>query len=396
MGKLNVKKLAVITGFLVLGLAGCAVNPVTGQSEIALVSDREAIAIGQQQYVPSQQMQGGQLLIAPELSAYVEEVGQRLARASGVNLPYEFVVLNNGTPNAWALPGGKIAINRGLLVALEHESELAAVLAHEIAHAAARHGAKRLERDMLTQGVLAVASIGTEGSALGQEVIGYASRGAQLLGLKYSRDAEREADFYGMQFMTDAGYSPQGAVTLQEKFVAMKGGAAAASQDWLASHPTSIERVENNRGRARELMARKPTATHFGTAEYRTALTRVTEAAPAYEAYEEASALLEVGSHDAAISSINQALSLVSDEAQFHGLRGAIRMAQKRYGDAVTNFDRAISFDPAYFAYYLHRGAAKSKQGKRSEAKQDLERSMQLLPTAQAQELLQEISAVPR
>lgn len=227
------------------------------------------------------------------------------------------------------------------MIELENEAERAAVLAHEIAHATAGHGAKRLERDLLTKGALAIASIGTEGSALGQEVIGYAGRGAQLLGLKYSREAEREADFYGMKLMTDAGYcSPQGAVTEQETFVAMENGSRAAPRDWLTSHPTSTERVENNRLRARELMVQ-----------------RVTDAARAYEAYEEASALLAVASHDAAMSSLNGALNLLYHEAQFRGLRGAITMAQNRYGDAVTNFDRAINLDPAYFAYYLHRGA---------------------------------------
>ena len=121
-------------------------------------------------------------------------------------------------------------------------------------------------------------------------------------------------------------------------------------------------------------------------------MTRVTDAAPAYEAYQEASALLAVGSHDAAMSSINGALNLLYHEAQFHGLRGAIRMAQNRYGDAVTNFDRAINFDPTYLAYCLHRGAGQVKQGSRMAARDDLQRLMQLLPTAQAQRLLREIS----
>ena len=86
-------------------------------------------------------MQGGAYVVDPELNRYVREVGARLARASDRALPYEFVVLNNSTPNAWALPGGKIAVNRGLLVELDNEAELAAVLGHEIVHAAARHGA---------------------------------------------------------------------------------------------------------------------------------------------------------------------------------------------------------------------------------------------------------------
>ncbi|MFT5561541.1 MAG: putative Zn-dependent protease, partial [Litorivivens sp.] len=94
---------------------GCAVNPVTGKNEVSFFSEAEEIAMGTKQYVPAQQAQGGQFVTDPELSRYVNGVGQRVAAAGDRNLPYEFVVLNNSVPNAWALPGGKISINRGLL-----------------------------------------------------------------------------------------------------------------------------------------------------------------------------------------------------------------------------------------------------------------------------------------
>src|SRR5210317_1032321 len=113
-------------------LYGCAVNPVTGKNELSLISESQEISIGQKNYGPSRQMQGGDYNVNPELSVYVNTVGQKLARVSDRKLPYEFVVLNNSTPNAWALPGGKIAVNRGLLMSLENEAELAAVLGHEI------------------------------------------------------------------------------------------------------------------------------------------------------------------------------------------------------------------------------------------------------------------------
>ncbi len=96
----------------------------------------------------------------PDLTAYINEVGQKLAAVSDRPLPYEFVVLNNPVPNAWALPGGKIAVNVGLLSELKNEAELAAVLGHEIVHAAARHGAKAQERGTLMQVGLAAAQIG--------------------------------------------------------------------------------------------------------------------------------------------------------------------------------------------------------------------------------------------
>lgn len=137
-------------GLVVFGMTalagGCAVNPVTGHNEIAFVSESQELAIGQKNYAPYRQAQGGDYVVEPELTRYVKSVGERLAKVSDRKLPYEFNVINDSTPNAWALPGGKISINRGLLVELRSEAELAAVLAHEIVHAAARHSAQSMER----------------------------------------------------------------------------------------------------------------------------------------------------------------------------------------------------------------------------------------------------------
>src|SRR5690606_10441616 len=145
-------------------------------------------------------------------------------------LPYEFVVLNNSVPNAWALPGGKIAVNRGLLTHLESESELAAVLGHEIVHAAAGHSANQMERGMLLQGLVLGTAIASSDSDYGQLFVMGANVGAQLVNLKYGRDAELEADHYGMVYMSRAGYDPEGAVKLQKTFVKLN---EERRSDWL-------------------------------------------------------------------------------------------------------------------------------------------------------------------
>ena len=122
-------------------LAGCSKNPVTGKKEFAPYSTSDEIALGIRHYRLLQQAQGGRFGTDPRLAAYVSSVGRRVAKVSDRRkLPYEFVVLNNGTPNAWALPGGKIGIDRGLLLEMENEAELAAVLPHDVANAAARTG----------------------------------------------------------------------------------------------------------------------------------------------------------------------------------------------------------------------------------------------------------------
>jgi predicted Zn-dependent protease len=150
---------------------GCAVNPVTGKSEIMFMSTAQEIEMGKQNYLPMQQSQGGVYDVDPELTTYVQRVGKKVAAQSGVDLPYDFVVLNNSVPNAWALPGGKIAINRGLLYELESEAELAAVLGHEAVHAAARHTAKQQSRAMLMQ-------VGVMGTAIAASDSDYGNRRA--------------------------------------------------------------------------------------------------------------------------------------------------------------------------------------------------------------------------
>ncbi|MEM7220188.1 MAG: M48 family metalloprotease [Pseudomonadota bacterium] len=381
-------RLAISVALCALALAGCVTNPVTGRSELALITPAQEIRIGEQNYVPAQQSQGGQLASDPELTAYVNEVGQRMARTSGVELPYEFVVLNNSVPNAWAMPGGKIAINRGLLTELDNEAELAAVLGHEVTHSAARHGAKAMQRGIFLQGALVTtAVISQRKTEYANALVGAAQVAAGLISTKYGRDAERESDLYGTRWLADAGYDPMAAVTLQETFVRLSKGRPT---DWLsglfASHPPSAERVENNRRQVEELRAQgliRPDA-ELGGERYQAALARTRARLPAYKAQDEARKALADKDVDGAVAAITRALRAAPGEASFHGTRGDIRYQQQRWDDAVTNYTRAIERDDAYYHYYLGRGMATLKRSGRDAARSDLERSVRLLPTATA------------
>ncbi|MGB5131370.1 MAG: M48 family metallopeptidase, partial [Steroidobacteraceae bacterium] len=194
------------------GLIACATNPVTGKKELMLVGEGTELQIGEKNFAPMRQSQGGDQRLDPALTAYVQGVGQRIAAVSDRKLPYEFTVLNNSIPNAWTLPGGKIAVNRGLLTQLNSESELAAVLGHEIVHAAARHSAQAMSRGMLMQGGLVVAQVAAHDSDYGNIAMMGAGLGAQLLTQRYSREAELEADKFGIDYMKRAGYDARGAV----------------------------------------------------------------------------------------------------------------------------------------------------------------------------------------
>ena len=240
-----IRKQLILIILCTVTIYGCAVNPVTGKKQIRLITESQELRIGSKQYSPSRQMQGGDYEVDPSLTEYVKSVGKRLAAVSDRKLPYEFVVINNSVPNAWALPGGKIAVNRGLLLEMNNEAELAAVLGHEIVHAAARHGARGMERGMLLQGAVAVTGIAAGGSNYANLAVRGAQMAAGLITQKYGRDAEREADLYGMQYMSQAGYDPQAAVSLQEVFVRLSKD---RDTDWLSglfySHPPISKRIE--------------------------------------------------------------------------------------------------------------------------------------------------------
>ncbi len=341
------------------------------------------LQIGSKQYIPSRQMEGGDYTIDRELTEYVKEVGQRLAAVSGRKLPYEFVVLNNSVPNAWALPGGKIAINRGLLTELNSEAELAAVLGHEIVHAAARHGAKGMERGILLQGAVAVAGIASQGGSYADIAVRGSQIAAGLINQKYGRNAESESDLYGMKYMSLAGYDPRAAINLQETFLRLSKEAGRET-DWLSglfsSHPPSEGRVAANRATAKTL----PESGELGTQRYKDKIGYIMQTRKAYEAYDKGSKALSEGKTREALALAQQAIRGEPKEGRFHALVGDINMKQQQYQNALTSYNKAVGLNSGFFYFYVQRGLNKQKLGDQQGARTDFEKSTKLLPTATA------------
>ena len=371
-----------------LALSACGVNPVTGKKEIQFVSEAQEIKLGEQYYSPTQQSQGGDFDVLPELTAYVNEVGQKLAAVADRKLPYEFVVLNNPVPNAWALPGGKIAVNAGLLTELKSEAELAAVLGHEIVHAAARHGAKAQERGTLMQVGLAAAQIGAAISDVDANVANLALQGAgvgaQLIQQRYGREQELESDEYGMKYMKLAGYDPQGAISLQETFVRLSEQQGGKAQSWIeglfASHPPSPERVAKNR----ETAARLGAGGEIGQERYQAKLQPLRAIEPAYDKFEQAMAAARKKDYATAQSLAREAAKLEPREGRFHEFVGEMELAQKKPEQAMTHYQKAIDLNPDYFGSYLGAGVAAYQTGNKPRAEEWLTKSVELLPTAPA------------
>ena len=320
----------------------------------------------------------------------VQGIGKRLGAVSDrPELPYEFVVLNDSVPNAWAMPGGKIAFNRGILYELNSEAELAAVMGHEIVHAAARHGAKSMERGVFLQGAMIAVGIGTQNTDYANLAVGASQLGAQLISSKYGRDAESESDYYGMKYMKKAGYDPAAAVTLQETFVRLS---ANKESNWLtglfASHPPSPERVAANKVTLEKLGA----GGEMGKEVYAQKTAHVKATQPAYKAYDDAVKALKKGDTTAATSLAQKAIAGEPREARFQELLGDIALTQKKPQEALTYYDKAIKMQPDYFKPHVQSGIALFNMGKKAEAEPFLKRANELFPTAPGHALLGDIA----
>lgn len=227
---------------LALLLAACARNPVTGKSQLSLVSESQEIAMGRQQLAASQQDPG--FVTNDPLQRYVSTLGLSMARASErPGLPWEFHVLDDPAVNAFAAPGGFIFLTRGLLGYLNSEAQLAAVIGHEIGHVTAKHSVAMISQQQLAQGGLGLFAVLKPDVAQG--VAGQAATVfASLYFLKFSRDDEQMADQLGHRYSLHAGYDPR---EMPKTFHTLQLLAQSSSSSklpgFLATHPDPGNRV---------------------------------------------------------------------------------------------------------------------------------------------------------
>ncbi len=227
---------------------GCSVNPVTGKQDFVMISESQEIALGKKYH--AQILQQTSAYEDPELQAYVQRIGDSLSSKSHrPNLFYRFTVLDSPDINAFALPGGYIYINRGLMAYLSSEEELAAVLGHEIGHVTARHSVKQYSQSQIL-GILSSAIEISQGRTAGN--IASLTSGVLLSG--YGREMELEADDLGAQYIYQEGYSPQGMYDvlsvlkeqeIYSKALAEKRGQESRSYHGVfASHPSNDKRLK--------------------------------------------------------------------------------------------------------------------------------------------------------
>ena len=245
-------------------LAACSTNPVTGRREITLVSEAQEIQMGQE---AAQQVEASIGLVKDEqLQAYVRRIGATMAaKSERPEIPWRFGVIDDPTPNAFALPGGPVYITRGLMSLLDSEAELASVIGHEIGHITARHSVQMISKSQLAQLGLGLATILRPEL---QQFGGLLSSSMQLLFLKYGRDAERQADDLGFRYALNQSYdvSEMDDVFLSLQRVGEREGQSKLPA-WASTHPDPGDRAKAVNTRIAALPA--PTAPlNIGRSEY--------------------------------------------------------------------------------------------------------------------------------
>ena len=225
-------------------------NPITGKSERVALSPADETRLGLSSAPEMAQQMGGAVPESDPRARLVSAVGNRLLDESGLrrklaeaDVPWQFTFTLLGderTVNAFALPGGPVFITEALFAQLENEAQLAGVLGHEIGHVVERHGAERMAKQQLGQGLIGAATVGTGDYSAAQ--VGAVVN--NVIQSSYSREQELESDEYGLQYLVDAGYDPREMVRVMEILKAASGGRGGGAPEFMQTHPHPESRIE--------------------------------------------------------------------------------------------------------------------------------------------------------
>ena len=260
------RAIRTLTLFLVfINVAGCATNPYTNRSQFLLIPENQEVHMGNQAY--AQAINNPKVVISknPAEVEPVTRVAERIIAAAkqskyaerAKSFQWEVTVIKNDkTKNAWALPGGKIAVYTGIFPEAKNENGLAAIMGHEVVHALARHGAERVSQHTAANLGMQIASVALDMKPIAQ-TLAMQALGIGVL-LPFSRGHESEADYIGLLLAADAGYDPREAVLLWERMAeSSKGG----PPEFLSTHPAHDTRIQDLHKWMPEAMARYERAT---------------------------------------------------------------------------------------------------------------------------------------
>src|SRR6478609_7301922 len=257
--------------FLLLEATGCATNPYTKRWQLLMVPQSYEANLGAQAYQdvlsdPKVKISQNPSEVAPvqRIAARIIEAAKRSKYAEAANeFKWEVsVIKDDKTKNAFALPGGKIAVYTGIFTVAKNEAGLAAIMGHEVVHALARHGAERMSQGLLAQAAVVGASVGAASQGVNPQIAQLAGGALANYGyiLPFSRKHESEADYVGLLLAAQAGYDPHEAVHIWERMEAAGGGQPAEFLSTHPSHGTRIKDLEAHMPEAVEIYGKAPHA----------------------------------------------------------------------------------------------------------------------------------------
>ncbi len=376
------RRFLYITAMSGAGLAvGCAVNPVTGERQLMLMSEEGEIQIDRQ-YAPQQFSADYGPLQDTALNAYIDRTGRNIAAITHrPQMPYSFRGVNATYVNAYAFPGGSIACTRGILLSLENEAELAALLGHELGHVNARHTAQQMTKSQVANVVvgLGTALVAAKWEDYAWAASGLGAVGAGLLLASYSRDNERQADDLGTEYMAKAGYSPEGMVGLMEMLDTLSKRKPNAIEMMFATHPMSDERYKTtvNRVRSEYAAARNNPLYRERYMDHTARLRAIKSAVDALQDGEKAMAGKQ---YNQAESLFKRALRIAPDDYAGMMMMAKCQLVQNKFGEARRYAEEAKSVYPKEAQAYHVAGFAKLKNNRFSPAYRDFAAYERLLP----------------
>ncbi len=360
---------------------GCAVDPVTGKKQLMMVSQQQEIGIDKRQS-PFQYSADYGITRDKGINKYISDVGKGLLpNVHRPDMPYNFQCVNAIYINAYAFPGGSIAVTRGILLKLKNEAELASLLGHELGHVNARHTAEQVSKGQLSSilvGGLSIAA-SSQDSRLGQLTQQLGLVGQGLLLSKYSRDNEREADFLGNEYLVKAGYSSQGFVGLMKVLDSLHKEKPSTAQVLFSTHPMSHERllaaVQRNNSQY-NYTKKYP----LNRERYMDNIASLRKKRKSIELLQQGEKFLAKKEYDKAESTFKKSIKSLKNDYTAHVLLSKTLMIRKKTDQALSYAQKAKKLYPLEAQGHYISGMANSELKKYGRAYKDFNKCDIILP----------------
>jgi len=344
-------------------LSGCSTDPITGQTQLMLVSEESEVRLDKKNS-PHQFSADYGIIQDKELNSYINRTGKKIATVTHrPNMPYSFQAVNAAYVNAYAFPGGSIAATRGILVNLDNEAELAALLGHELGHVNARHTAEQMSKGVLTSVVVGgiAAYAGAKSQTYGKIAEGIGMIGSGMLLASYSRDNEREADALGMEYMVKTGYSPDGFTGLMDMLRKMSKSKPGTIELMFSTHPMSDERYATAVKNAEHTYASSRKSPLYRE-RYMDNTARLRAIKPAIEAIQNGDSEMGKKNYSIAETHFKKALSIAPGDYAGLIMMSKCLLIQEKYGEALKYAETAKSVYPGEAQAHQISGFARMKK----------------------------------